>query len=246
MNPMTTIRLNPVATTCSKRLMIAAAGIFLLFGNADGMEYQSRDSIRAAVDGFLQHRYQGDRDIEVEIGHIDNRLQLAKCATPLDVIRPEGARLLGHSTVTVKCSSRPGWKIYVPVRIRRFRQVLVARHALPRGSYLQPRDVMLMRRDVATLHSGYFTRFSEIQEMVTKRNLRQGHLLTPGVVKPPRLVRRGEAITILAKSGNLAIRVKGHALMDGRKGDVIRVRNDRSRREFQAQVVAPGVVKVNI
>ncbi len=234
------------ARTFLLRLMFATAALLAFTFPLQAVERQSTDSIWRAVEDYLQMQFQDEPDVSTEIGHIDSRLQLLQCPVPLEVAPPESSRQLGRTSLQVKCPSRPGWKIYVPVRIRKYEEVLVSRHALPRGTYLQPSDVNLERRDISRLHNGYFTDFEEIRQMVARRNLRQGALLTPALVTPPRLVKRGDIITIMAKTGNLSIRVKGKALMDGHKGDTIRVRNSRSKREIEATVVSSGLVKVNI
>jgi len=221
--------------------------VLLLGGNgAYALEPQPLGAIYDSVHDYLATRYQTEPDTEFSVGRIDSRLRLTKCEHPLQVDPHRGSRLLGNSTLAVSCEAKESWKIYVPVQIRSYREVLVARRALPRGSYLGESDLQLMRYEISRLHRGYFTQIGELQNMVTRRTLRRGQVLTPHSVSPPRLVRRGDAITILAKSGNLLIRVKGRALMDGQKGDSIKVRNTRSKREIQATVVAPGTVRVGL
>lgn len=207
---------------------------------------QSPASILATVEGFLQGRFGDSADTRFEIGALDPRLRLTACRRSLRASLPENGRQLGHSSVIVRCPEPEGWKIRVTVRIQRFARVLIARRALPRGTYLQADDVQFERREISRLNHGYFRQFDEIREMVTRRNLRRGQVLTAASVSPPRLVQRGEAVTILARSGGLAIRVKGEALMDGRRGDRVRVRNSRSKRELQATVIAAGTVAVNM
>ncbi len=208
--------------------------------------FQAPASIRATVEGFLQGRFGNQDNTRFEIGRLDPRLRLTRCNSGLRAGLPDNGRPLGHTSVIVRCSDPGGWKIHVTVRILRYVDVLVARSTLPRGTYLQADDVRFERREISRLNHGYFTRLGEIREMVTKRNLRRGQVLTAASVSPPRLIRRGETITILARSGGLAIRVKGEALMDGRRGDRVRVRNSRSKRELQATVIAAGTVSVNM
>ncbi len=225
-------------------LGLLLAGLLGLSGPAQAA-WQPAESIRQAAADFLARQYD-DPDTRVEIGHLDPRLRLARCRQPLTVERLPGAREVGRSSLQIRCPDRPGWKIHLGVRIRRFDTVLVARHSLPRGTLLAAEDVMAVRRDVSGLNGGYFRSVAEIRNMVARRSLREGRVLTPAVVTPPKLVRRGQLVTILARAGNLTIRVRGKALADGRRGDTIRVRNTRSRRELQATVVDTGTVQVNL
>jgi len=207
--------------------------------------WQSPESIRQAANHFLSRQYD-DPNTRVEIGHLDPRLRLVACRQPLEVSRPAWARDLGRSSLQIRCPDPRGWKIQLGVTIHRFDTVLIARHNLPRGTVLEPDDVIGVRRDISRLVSGYFRRSEEIRDMVARRNLRKGRVLTPAVVTPPRLVKRGQLVTILARASNLVIRVRGMALGDGRRGDTIRVRNTHSRRIVQATVVGTGKVRVNL
>jgi flagella basal body P-ring formation protein FlgA len=76
--------------------------------------------------------------------------------------------------------------------------------------------------------------------------VKAGMVLTPALLKPQLLIKRGEKVTILADTGAVQVRMEGKALMDGARGQVIRVRNLSSKREVEAAVVAPGIVQVRL
>lgn len=63
-------------------------------------------------------------------------------------------------------------------------------------------------------------------------------------LKPPTVVRRGETVTMLLRSGALAISARGRALEDGPRGALIRVVNIDSNRTIEAEIVGPGTVTV--
>lgn len=70
------------------------------------------------------------------------------------------------------------------------------------------------------------------------RAVNPGRLLTWNDVRRRPLVRRGQAVEVLAVDGALAITLRAVALHDASHGQVVRVRNPDSRREFTAVVVA--------
>lgn len=209
-------------------------------------EYESVENIRSTVQQYIRAKLVQDEDSDFEIGHLDQRLKLDKCDQALEVLDSGSTRLVGHSSLGVRCRGTKMWKIYVPINIIRYTEVLVMRQNLSRGSLLQASDVESRRLNISRLSNGYFTDKKEIQGKVLKRSLRRGDILTGGMLDVQKLVRRGDIVTIMASSSTLAIRVKGRALMDGRKGDVIRVKNHSSKREIQAVVVATGKVKVSM
>ncbi|MGM0679730.1 MAG: flagellar basal body P-ring formation chaperone FlgA [Pseudomonadota bacterium] len=223
--------------------------LLLLSGWSTAESATGSDSavIRQAVDAYLQEQLgPAGKDLEYRINQLDSRLKLAACDESLQVRFPPGSRQSGYTTLVAECRGRNPWKIHVPVTIRRFAEVLVAVRNLPRGTRLSADDVRAERREISRLTRGYYRRPAEIQGQILQRSLRQARVLNPATVARPRLVRRGDEVTIIARAGNLTIHVKGTALMDGTEGKKIRVRNLRSREELQATVIGPGKVKVTI
>ena len=65
----------------------------------------------------------------------------------------------------------------------------------------------------------------------------------PGKVAAPKLVRRGQPVTLAVRSGALTITAQGRALADGREGDPVRVVTPSSR-TVEGIVEASGAVRV--
>lgn len=62
-------------------------------------------------------------------------------------------------------------------------------------------------------------------------------------VAAPKLVRRGQPVTVAIRSGALTITAHGRALADGRAGDMVRVVTSSSR-TLEGVVEASGAVRV--
>lgn len=62
-------------------------------------------------------------------------------------------------------------------------------------------------------------------------------------VPKPKLVRRGEPVTLAVRSGTLTITAQGRALADGREGDLVRVVTPSSR-TVEGTVDAAGTVRI--
>lgn len=209
-------------------------------------DYEPIDNIRHTIQRYIKSNLLQDKNSDYEIRHLDQRLKLDKCDQPLEVFDSANTRLIGYSSIGVRCQGSKMWKIHVPIKIIRYSDVLVMRENLSRGSILQASDLTSRRLDISRLSNGYFTDKNEVRGKILKRTLRRGDILTNGMLEVRKLIKRGDIVTIMASSGTLAIRVKGEALMDGRKGDLIRVKNHSSKREIQAIVVATGIVKVSM
>ena len=62
-------------------------------------------------------------------------------------------------------------------------------------------------------------------------------------VAAPKLVRRGQPVTLAVRSGALTITAQGRALTDGREGDMVRIVTSASR-TLEGVVEASGAVRV--
>ncbi len=228
--------------------MTARRTIFCLLAllplGAQGSDYQSLASIRAAAEQFALAQGQGQGHVEVTIGALDRRLHLPRCSLPLRAFLPPGSRLQGNTAIGVSCPDARPWKIYVPTRIRLMQRVLVAKRPLIRGERLQAEDLDYAEQDITRLRSGYFTDARNLVGKVLSQAVMPGRVISPRIIDNPRLVRRGQDVTILAGSDGFEIRMKGKAMMDGKAGDVIRVKNSKSKRIVEGQVVAASTVKV--
>ena len=221
----------------------------LIAAPAVATELQDHASIRAAAQSFLEANARSQADsgnIEVRVGQLDSRLRLRRCSEPLTAFLPDGARLQGNTTVGVRCPAQPGWTLYVPGKVAVFAKALVTRRALARGTPLGPDDVQLVERDVARLHQGYLDDPADIEGMQLKRPVGAGTVLTRSLVQAPRLVKRGQRVTLEARTGAIAVRMAGEAVSDGSRGQRIRVRALDSRRIVEGVVVSSGVVKVTL
>jgi len=53
-------------------------------------------------------------------------------------------------------------------------------------------------------------------------------------------VRRGQMVEVVAQSGSVSVSLKGLAMQDGTRNEIIRIRNLQSNREFSAEVTGPN------
>ena len=191
---------------------------------------------RASV---LSHSF----ETEIGFGKLDPRLRLLKCDKKLKAYWPGRATPRTNMVVGIRCVGSRPWKIYLPVSVKRYQKVLVSTASLPRGHTITSADLSLEKRDIHRVRH-HITDPQRIDGMILKRPISAGAALTRAMLTAPRLVSRGDDVTIIARSGLVAISVKGKAMMNGRKGDKIRVRNTSSRQVIQAIVTSNGRVEL--
>lgn len=218
-----------------KRLLCSLMLIAPMFADgASANDFQSPDTIRqtamAAVPGA------GLAGVEVE-AVVDPALRMPGCT---EALRGQPATA---GTVEVICPGAMGWRLYVPVKVRRQQEVLVLQRALAPGETLGAGNVALETRDVARL-AGALTDASSIAGFSLRRPLAAGAVLTSADVLSPRLVRRGDSVTVVARTGGIEVRAQGRAMADAGVGDRLSVENLSSRRMLQGVVLAGGEVEV--
>lgn len=175
---------------------------------------------------------------------LDERLRLPACAAPLRSVPAEARG--GQVNVAVQCESPVAWTVHVAVRISDIRPVLVLSRSAQRGESLDGSLLVLQERDVGGLPFGYLSDLEQVQGQQLRRPAAAGSALTPELVEAPRLVRRGELVTVTARTGGIEIRTQGKAMRDGVQGERIPVENASSRRVVEGQVTGRGQVEVTL
>lgn len=222
--------------------------ILLLLATPVMASNQDTNILRQSVMSFLQDQMatHNEQDIEINVGRIDRRLKLTACEHAPTPFLAAGAKLQGKLTVGLRCTGPKPWTVYIPSQIRIFAEVIAAAQPLLRGTEITADHIILVRQELSQLRSGYYTKSDAVIGKVLKQNLAAGRAITPRRIKAPILVRRGEKVTIVASFGTLKVRGKGKALRDAARGELVSVRNSRSKRIVQGIVTKPGTVNVQM
>lgn len=213
---------------------------------ARGMEMQPHADIQQTITQYIRSEFPATFKISSHIGKLDPHLRLQKCQQNLEAFYPVGARKMGPTTIGVRCLSSTPWQIYIPVQVKAFGPTIITKRPLSRGTIIHANDLSIATRELSRAIDGYFTSLEEVEGMEIRYSLANGSIIGPKALKPRYLVKRGDIVTILAESNGLQIRVKGTALMDGFRGQFIRIKNTRSKRELQGEVVASRTVRIDL
>lgn len=219
-----------------------------LTAQANELPLQSLDSIRTAAKTFLLEsaKAQHEGRVEINMGQLDPRLRLTQCSQPLQSFQPAGARLSGHTSVGIRCPGPAGWSIYVTADIDLFADALVVVRPLARGQRVTLQDIQVQETDISNLGYGYLYDPSQIEGLITRRPVATGAVLTPSLVKAPRLVRRGDRVTLVNSTGPIRVEMLGEAMGDAAKGERVRVRTLDSKQVVEGWVISASVINVTL
>lgn len=224
---------------------LLAIVLCLLPISATANEWQSVESIARTAETFVKEHY-GSHDDRVRpvAGYLDARLRLARCDAPPEAFVRRGTKVSSRTVVGVRCVGSKPWKVYVPVDVVVTETVLIAKRTLPKGKSLTPADVVMELRDVSMFRSGYLSSVDELVDQRLKRQVEAGRVITPSMLAADKLIRRGQAVTLVVRNDQINIHMAGRALADGVLNQRIRVENTNSGRVVEGIVRSREYVEI--
>ena len=192
-------------------------------------QYQDVSLIQNAVKDFIDsHASSSGGIVQVEVGQIDSRITLPRCAD-LEPFIPPGNRLWGKTSVGVRCGGEYGWTIYVPAEIRIMTNVLYVVRPIARDQPIGFDDVSLQMVNLTQFPEGVFTEFSQAVGKIAAVNITAGQPVRPNMVRAPFIILRGQNVKLTVMGRGFSVSSEGLALSDASDGQVLQVRNSAGR-----------------
>ena len=183
--------------------------------------------------------------LEMSIGKIDNRLKVVPCH-PLPHVRYLNKNQIGRPTLSISCQNPSSWSFIVPTTVKVFHPIVIAKQRIDKGQSIDPIHLTLTVMDITSLHQGYFTTPEGLDGFIAKSNIGVNSVISPRSLIKPKVIFKGDKVTLLVHKGSISVRMSGIALGDGREGRQIRVRNKSSARIVKGTVLGPGTVQIQL
>ncbi len=175
-------------------------------------------------------------DVEV----VRSSRPVAACAGPV-TIEPIDTRQPARMRFAAVCSAPEGWRHEFVVRAGVTAMVLVSAGELPAARPLEAADVKLERRDVSAVADSIGTPQAAIG-LAPKRQLRAGELLRASQLAALQLVKRGDAVRIVARREQVEVTMGGEAMDAGARDAAVRVKTANGN-VLRARVTGAGTVE---
>jgi flagella basal body P-ring formation protein FlgA len=208
---------------------------------ADQLEQSIRDNV---LNQWQEIGQRAGAVSKVVITGIPQDYKSPECKSPLAVKTTNTLRL-GRNSIEVSCPLRSSWSLMLNADIEVWRDVVVLRDHLSRGQRVKRTSLVLQQRNIGDLQRGYYTEIKGIIGHVSKRSLKAGTAISPGMINLPLIVKRGQAITIRVERLGFSVNMKGFALKKGRKGDRIKVKNSNSDKVLYGTIVDSDLVLID-
>ncbi|WP_370680784.1 flagellar basal body P-ring formation chaperone FlgA [Comamonas sp. GB3 AK4-5] len=214
-----------------RRGVVAVLGAVALGAVAQpqqSLEQVSRDWLQGAVPQGGQSQDLPLR-MEVEIGRLDPRLNLAACAR-MEPYLPNGSKLWGRTRIAIRCleGSRL-WNVFLPVTVKAWGPAWVLSNNVSMGETLEMQDATQSEVDWAAETASVIAQPEDWVGQTAARPMMAGQTLRQGMVRPPLQFRSGAQVKVLAVGNGFVVTSTGQAMAAGGQGQTVRVRMDNGR-----------------
>ena len=195
-----------------------------------------------------EHLNYKEERIKIEVFNPPEELLVPQGKISFEVAKNQNSRLLGVNMLPVKVLVNNGVyrKFYLKFETKLEARVLVPKRRLQQGESLRA-DLFIKEEKLLTnAPKDYVSSTKELKNKVLTRSLGPRQTLKRDMLAAPELVQRWQEVKIIAEVGGVVVSTRGKALENGRRGDIIRVKNISSNKKVDAKVVAPNQVKVVI
>jgi flagella basal body P-ring formation protein FlgA len=225
-----------------KNLRLALlASLLLCVSPAQATTSQSHAKIREAALAYVQAQTRTlPGKVRIKVEEIDRRTVLPAC-TPLEAFLPSGSRLIGKTSIGVRCNTRPGWSIFVQASIRVSADMLVANRPLAQNTVLSASDFVLQTGELG--QPGILTDPAQAIGKTLKFGIGAGQVLRQDMLRAPYVVTQGQPAEVRVRSKDFSVRSSGQALNNAAEGQSVRVRM-ASGRVVSGTATADGSVEV--
>jgi flagella basal body P-ring formation protein FlgA len=175
-----------------------------------------------------------------EVSVVRGSRPLAACGRAVTVEAVD-ARLPSRMRFAAVCPGADGWRYEFVVRAQVSAPVVVSATDIPAGKVLSDEDLLLERHELVSLTDAVASP-GAVVGLSGKRMLRAGEVLRMALLAAPMVVKRGDAVTIVARSEQIEVSMAGEALDSGARGALVRVRNANGA-VLRARVTGEGTVE---
>jgi len=139
-------------------------------------------------------------------------------------------------SVGIYNGDNPYQTISIPVRVRTFEEVVVAKELIKKHELITLDNVKLIRTETTTHGEGFFYSLDDILQKRAVRLIKAGHIIKNNYVESSPHVYKGDIITIRSELGLVSVSMLGFSLEDGYIGECIKVKSKGSGEVLIAKI----------
>lgn len=205
-----------------------------------------KEQLKQIIAEFLQQNLTNLPDAEFRFTSVRAQESIVLPTGKLSyTVTPSKPGILGSSSfsITFQIDGKTVKHCTVRGKLEAMADVATAAVNLRKGEIIAANHLVMQRQDISKLETPCPAIDLAIG-LEVKRYIRAGKAIDSRNVQPAPIIRKGEPVKIIASKGALRLSTNGVAIMNGRPGEFIRVKNINSDKLVYCKVDAPGVVSV--
>lgn len=231
-------------TCLTQALLLFLALAASAFARAQSIPQQSADELGLIAEQFLVEKTRNlPGKTEITITPLDARLNLPACANPIPYLS-QGARLLGRTTVAIRCEAPVAWRTMVKAHVRFHTAYLTAAKALPQGHVIQESDLALAEGDITAIRQGVLTGKEQAVGHTVARTIQPGSPIWAEQLRTPQAIQQGQNVKIISKGRGFTISGDGYAVNNAALGQVAKAKTTNGIL-VRGIARANGIIEVN-
>lgn len=198
--------------------------------------------VEEAVRAQLQMRAEASRltDARFEITVVPPRVAAA-CPGPVEVEALD-TRQVTRMRFAVRCPQAGAGRLEYIVRARISATVVVTAAPIAANEVITDAHITVGQRDITSIADPVAT-LNDALGQTSRRLLHAGDVLRNNSLAASLLVKRGDAVLMIARIDGVEVSTAGEALDAGARGALVRVKNSASGQTLRMRVVAAGTVE---
>lgn len=231
----------PGALTRLGLATLLCVGTIPLPAQAQEQRLQLSSAMLESIQQMVTRSVAGKGRVEIKVGELDPRLQLAPCLRAEPVLLP-GTRFWGRSQITIRCVEGAHWSILLPITVSVFGEALVARGNLPIGTLPQAGDFEVTSIDLTRENAAWVTDAAQLAGRVLARPLQMGQALRADHLKIAATVQQGDQVKVRVPGQGFTITTDALAMASAGPGQSLRLRTESGK--VVSGTVRDGFVEV--
>ena len=160
--------------------------------------------------------------VSVTLGHFDGS-RLPPCDAH-EAFTPQGSRLIGRSTVGVRCLSPNSWSVLITARISVTGNYVTTNRALVAGQAIQSGDLTTVSGDVSNLPAGVISDPASASGKTLRNSVGPGQPLRADQLLAPLVIRQGQTVRVTSVGDGFSVSAEGKAVNNAALGQLVQVR----------------------
>jgi len=136
----------------------------------------------------------------------------------------------------------PVKKFWIPVRLDKKVEAVVAAHDIPKGKVISLSDVRKKKLPSLKVKGGVIS-FKSALGKLAKRDIRAGEVIKERDLEPNFVVKEGRPVKLVYEANGIHIELPAIALENGAVGDIIKVKNVSTGKVLVCRVIGENTVR---